>query len=60
MRAVVQRATQASVAVAGQTIASIGPGLVVLVGVGHGDSERQAAQLAEKIVKLRIFADAEG
>jgi D-tyrosyl-tRNA(Tyr) deacylase len=60
VRAVVQRVARASVAVAGETIAGIGRGLVVLVGVGHSDGEQQAWQLADKIVNLRIFADAEG
>jgi D-tyrosyl-tRNA(Tyr) deacylase len=60
MRAVVQRVTSGAVAVEGETIGSIGRGLVVLVGVGHGDGARQAEQLASKIVNLRIFADAEG
>lgn len=43
-----------------QTIAGIGHGLVVLVGVGHGDGEQQAAFLAEKVANLRIFEDEQG
>jgi D-tyrosyl-tRNA(Tyr) deacylase len=48
------------VSVAGQTIAEIGRGLVILLGVGHGDGEAQAAFLAEKIANLRVFEDAQG
>lgn len=57
MRAVVQRVKQASVAVAGEVIGEIGPGLLVLLGVGGGDSEKDADYLAGKIFNLRIFAD---
>jgi D-tyrosyl-tRNA(Tyr) deacylase len=60
MRALVQRVSQGSVTVEGQKIANIGPGLIILVGVGHGDSESQAAFLAEKIANLRIFEDDQG
>ncbi len=60
MRAVVQRTGAASVAVAGETIAAVGPGLTVLLGVGAGDSEQDARYLAEKIVNLRIFPDSDG
>jgi D-aminoacyl-tRNA deacylase len=60
MRALVQRVKYAKVSVKAQTTAEIGKGLVILVGVGHGDSEEQATFLAEKIVNLRIFEDAEG
>jgi D-aminoacyl-tRNA deacylase len=60
MRAVVQRVRQASVAVAGREVARIGPGLLVLLGVGQGDTEADAALLAEKVVHLRIFADEAG
>jgi D-tyrosyl-tRNA(Tyr) deacylase len=59
MRALLQRVSQASVIVDGQTIASIGRGLVVLLGIGQGDGEKQAAFLAEKVAQLRIFEDAE-
>lgn len=59
MRALLQRVSQASVIVDGQTVASIGRGLVVLLGIGQGDSEKQAAFLAEKAAQLRIFEDAE-
>lgn len=58
MRAVVQRAVKASVAVAGTTVGRLSrPGLVVLVGVTHSDTERQAAALARKTYHLRILPD---
>ena len=60
MRAVVQRVARASVSVAGETVAAIGPGLLVLLGVADGDGEREADWLAAKIRALRIFPDAEG
>lgn len=58
MRAVIQRVSQASVEVEGKTIGSIGPGLVVLVGIGQGDDEARAHKLADKVAHLRVFADA--
>ena len=60
MRAVVQRTTCSSVAIDGQVTAEIGPGLTVLVGVKKGDQENDADYLMDKIINLRIFADAEG
>jgi len=60
MRAVVQRASEASVTVEGRVTGAIGKGLLVLVGVGHADTEETAAALAAKIARLRIFCDAEG
>lgn len=60
MRAVVQRVSQASVYVDEQICGSIGPGLLVLLGVGKNDSEQEAKLLADKIVNLRIFDDAQG
>ena|SRR5919201_1012642 len=60
MRAVVQRVSEASVAVAGEVVGQIGQGLAVLVGVRQGDSEVDARYLAEKTAHLRVFADAEG
>ncbi len=60
MRAVVQRVGESSVAVAGEVVALIGRGLLVLLGVGAADTTREAAALAEKIVHLRIFEDAQG
>jgi D-tyrosyl-tRNA(Tyr) deacylase len=60
MRAVVQRVTQASVVVGGEEVARIGPGLLVLLGVGHEDAEADAAWMAEKVATLRIFEDQAG
>ena len=60
MRAVIQRVTEASVTVDGKVTGAIGSGLLVLLGVGHADTEATAQALAAKIVKLRIFSDAEG
>src|SRR5215211_653432 len=57
MRAVVQRVSSASVTVAGAVVAEIGPGLLVLVGVTHGDTPEQAATLARKVHELRILDD---
>lgn len=60
MRAVVQRSKQAKVTVEGLTVGKIDAGLVVLLGVTHEDTERDARYLAEKIAGLRIFEDGEG
>ena len=60
MKAVLQRVTQASVTVAGQTIGQIAHGLVVLLGVEQDDTETDAQQLADKTIQLRIFDDVEG
>jgi D-aminoacyl-tRNA deacylase len=60
MRALVQRVSNASVSVDGELIAEIGPGLLVLLGVTHDDTEQQADWLADKVRALRIFADAQG
>jgi len=57
MRALLQRVSGASVTVDNKVISQIGKGLVVLLGIGHGDGEEQAAFLAEKIANLRIFED---
>jgi D-tyrosyl-tRNA(Tyr) deacylase len=59
MRAVVQRVSQARVVVGGQVVGEIGRGLLVLLGVTHADTPAQADWLAEKIVGLRLFPDAE-
>ncbi len=60
MRALVQRVSQAAVDVEGDRVAQIGPGMLVLLGVGVGDGEAQADRLADKVAALRIFDDAEG
>ena len=60
MRALVQRVSQAAVDVEGERVAQIGPGMLVLLGVGAGDGEEQADRLADKVRALRIFDDAEG
>lgn len=60
MRAVLQRTDRSSVSVDGQPVAAIGRGLTVLLGVGHGDTEKDAAYLADKVVNLRIFPDDAG
>jgi D-aminoacyl-tRNA deacylase len=60
MRAVVQRVSRASVSVDGEQVAAIGPGLLVLLGVGEGDGEAQAVRLADKVRALRIFDDEDG
>jgi D-tyrosyl-tRNA(Tyr) deacylase len=60
MRAVVQRVSRAAVRVDGATVAEIGPGLLVLLGVTHDDDEAIADRLADKVAALRIFEDAEG
>ncbi len=60
MRAVVQRVSEAWVEVSGQEIARIGRGLLLLIGVGQGDTEEEARYLANKIANLRIFEDEEG
>ena len=60
MRALIQRVTNASVVVGEQVVGRIGPGLVVLLGVAEGDEEADVRYLVEKLVNLRIFADAQG
>ena len=60
MIALIQRVTQASVKVAGETIGAIGAGIVALIGVERGDTEAEAAALAERVGAYRIFADAAG
>ena len=60
MRALIQRVSSGKVSVDDRTIAQIGGGLVILLGVGHGDGEEQALYLAEKIANLRIFEDDQG
>ncbi|MDX1822123.1 MAG: D-aminoacyl-tRNA deacylase [Paracoccaceae bacterium] len=60
MRALIQRVSRASVRVDGQQIGQCGPGLLILICAMQGDTEAQAAQMAAKIAKLRIFKDDEG
>lgn len=60
MRVVIQRVSEASVSVNGERVATIGQGLLVLLGVWQMDTPEDAVQLARKIVHLRIFEDAEG
>ena len=60
MRALVQRVSDASVTVDGEEVASIGPGLLVLLGVRRGDGADQADRIASKLLALRVFEDAEG
>lgn len=60
MRALVQRVSSASVRVDGALVSEIGAGLLVLLGVTHGDTAEDADKLADKLLKLRLFADAEG
>jgi len=60
VRAVIQRVSAASVVVGSQTVASVGEGLLVLLGVANGDADRDAEWLAEKVAGLRIFEDEAG
>ena len=60
MKALVQRVSRASVDVDGERVAEIGPGLLVLLGVTHDDTEAEAQWLAAKVRALRVFPDAEG
>jgi D-tyrosyl-tRNA(Tyr) deacylase len=59
LKAVVQRVSQASVTVASEEVGRIGQGLVVLLGVANGDTEKDAQYLVPKIINLRIFTDAQ-
>ena len=56
----IQRVTRASVSIDGEVVGEIGPGLVVLLGIGKDDTEEDARWLAKKVAALRIFADHEG
>lgn len=60
MRAVVTRVNQASVEIGGELRGRIGRGFLVLLGIGPADTEREAAHLAEKVCRLRVFEDAQG
>lgn len=60
MRALVQRVSSASVAIDGEVISRIGPGMLVLLGVAAGDGPAEAERIARKLAALRIFDDADG
>lgn len=60
MRAVVQRVSEASVTVEGRRVSEIGPGLLVLLGVGKGDTEADVDWMSKKVAQLRIFEDEAG
>jgi D-tyrosyl-tRNA(Tyr) deacylase len=60
VRVLLQRVRRASVSVDGAPVAAIGPGVLALVGVGHGDDRATAEAMAAKVAELRIFADAAG
>ncbi len=60
MRALLQRVSSASVKVDAETVGQIGPGWLVLVGIGHADTPQIAEQLADKIAGLRCFEDPQG
>ncbi len=60
MRIVLQRVSRASVSVSGDVVGAIGPGLVLLIGVGQNDDETEMAFWAQKCLKLRVFADEAG
>ena len=60
MRALLQRVERAEVRVAGEALGSIGRGLLVLLGVGHGDDDAVARSLARRVAELRIFDDDDG
>lgn len=60
MRAVVQRVAEARITVAAEVVGEMGAGLLALVGVAGDDDEVDARQLADKLVRLRVFSDADG
>lgn len=60
MRAVIQRVSRAEVAVEGRVVSRIGPGLLILLGIGRGDDRAAVERLAAKVPKLRIFDDEQG
>ncbi len=57
MRVCVQRVSEASVETDGKTVGAIGPGLLVLLGIGQSDTPAEVTQLVDKIINLRVFAD---
>jgi D-tyrosyl-tRNA(Tyr) deacylase len=56
----IQRVSQANVVIGGEVIAEIGRGLLVLVGIARGDTEREAEMLAERVLRYRVFPDGDG
>jgi len=60
LKAVVQRVTAGTVSVAGAEVSRIGPGMVILLGITHGDGPAEAERMAAKLLKLRIFEDEAG
>lgn len=60
MRAVIQRVSESSVQVDGKVVGEIGKGIMVLLGVEEGDTEKEAQYIADKVIGLRIFEDEEG
>ena len=60
MRAVVQRVSRAEVRVGGDTVGAIGPGLLVFLGIGHGDGGDDIDWLVRRLVRLRVFEDGDG
>ncbi len=60
MKAIIQRVSESSVRVGEEIVGSIGPGLMVLLGVSTGDEKKDSEYLAEKITNLRIFEDGDG
>lgn len=60
MKILIQRVSHAHVEVEGKSVGAIGPGVLVFIGVTHGDTPSQAAWLANKLINLRMFGDAQG
>jgi D-tyrosyl-tRNA(Tyr) deacylase len=60
VRAIVQRVTRAAVLTNGRTLGQIGPGFVILLGVGRGDTDADADYILDRVIGLRIFADSSG
>jgi D-tyrosyl-tRNA(Tyr) deacylase len=60
MRALIQRVSEASVAIDGEVVGAIGPGLLVLLGVSRDDTDEDASYIVGKVLNLRIFSDDEG
>lgn len=60
MLALIQRVTEARVVVDGETVGAIGPGLLALVGVEPGDGPAQVAKLGDRLLRYRVFSDADG